>query len=165
MLLTRVMTASEPWIIDEPDLLIFITGDHLRAALLRQAAGRYGPGSPSSPEGSVKTTSLGSSLVWHMNTSQILVYQAIRDWSAISSFFLNEIKHFLFVEVRILSEQSYAAEQLQLVQGEMFISIYRCWSKQGGYQATGLHITMEEADAWLAKLEAGQDVEPPECHA
>ncbi len=33
------------------------------------------------------------------------------------------------------------------------------------YQATGLHITMEEADAWLAKLEAGQDVEPPECHA
>lgn len=33
------------------------------------------------------------------------------------------------------------------------------------YQATGLHVAMEEADAWLAKLEAGQDVEPPECHA
>jgi len=33
------------------------------------------------------------------------------------------------------------------------------------YQATGLHVTMEEADAWLAKLEAGQEVEPPECHA
>jgi len=32
------------------------------------------------------------------------------------------------------------------------------------YQATGQHVTMEEADAWLAKLEAGQDVEPPECH-
>jgi predicted transcriptional regulator len=32
------------------------------------------------------------------------------------------------------------------------------------YQATGLHVTLEEADAWLAKLEAGQDVEPPECH-
>ena len=32
------------------------------------------------------------------------------------------------------------------------------------YQATGLHATFEEADAWLAKLEAGQDVEPPECH-
>ena len=33
------------------------------------------------------------------------------------------------------------------------------------YQATGLHVTLEEADAWLAKLEAGQDVEPPPCHA
>lgn len=32
------------------------------------------------------------------------------------------------------------------------------------YQMTGLHVTLEEADAWLAKLEAGQDVEPPECH-
>ena len=32
------------------------------------------------------------------------------------------------------------------------------------YQATGLHATFEEADAWLAKLETGQDVEPPECH-
>lgn len=32
------------------------------------------------------------------------------------------------------------------------------------YRATGLHITAEEADAWLAKLQAGQDAEPPECH-
>jgi predicted transcriptional regulator len=32
------------------------------------------------------------------------------------------------------------------------------------YQATGLHITGEEADAWLARLEAGEDAEPPECH-
>jgi len=32
------------------------------------------------------------------------------------------------------------------------------------YQANGLHVTLEEADAWLAKLEEGQDVEPPECH-
>lgn len=32
------------------------------------------------------------------------------------------------------------------------------------YQATGQHVTMEEADDWLAKLEAGDDVEPPECH-
>jgi predicted transcriptional regulator len=32
------------------------------------------------------------------------------------------------------------------------------------YQATGRHVTLDEADAWLAKLEAGQDVEPPECH-
>lgn len=32
------------------------------------------------------------------------------------------------------------------------------------YQATGLHATAEEVDAWLAKLEAGEDAEPPECH-
>lgn len=37
----------------------------------------------------------------------------------------------------------------------------RAWEQ---YQATGEHVTKEEADAWLAKLEAGQDVEPPECH-
>lgn len=32
------------------------------------------------------------------------------------------------------------------------------------YQATGLHATAEEVDAWLARLEAGEDVPPPECH-
>jgi predicted transcriptional regulator len=32
------------------------------------------------------------------------------------------------------------------------------------YQATGLHVTAEEADAWLARLEAGEDAEAPECH-
>lgn len=32
------------------------------------------------------------------------------------------------------------------------------------YRTTGLHVTAEEADAWLAKLEQGNDVEPPECH-
>lgn len=37
----------------------------------------------------------------------------------------------------------------------------RAWNE---YQATGLHVTTEEADAWLTKLEAGQDVAPPECH-
>ncbi|PWR20856.1 CopG family ribbon-helix-helix protein [Zavarzinia compransoris] len=30
------------------------------------------------------------------------------------------------------------------------------------YQRTGLHLTIEEADAWLAKLEAGDDAERPE---
>jgi predicted transcriptional regulator len=29
---------------------------------------------------------------------------------------------------------------------------------------TGLHVTAQEADAWLAELEAGNDVEPPKCH-
>ena len=32
------------------------------------------------------------------------------------------------------------------------------------YMRTGLHVTAEEADAWLAELEAGNDTEPPECH-
>lgn len=32
------------------------------------------------------------------------------------------------------------------------------------FQATGLHATEAEADAWMARLEAGEDVAPPECH-
>jgi len=32
------------------------------------------------------------------------------------------------------------------------------------YQATGLHLTAEEADAWLDRLEAGEQVDPPPCH-
>lgn len=32
------------------------------------------------------------------------------------------------------------------------------------YQQNGLHLTLEEADAWLEKLEAGEDPEQPECH-
>jgi len=35
------------------------------------------------------------------------------------------------------------------------------WSE---YQATGRHVTQKEADAWLRRLEAGEDVEPPEPH-
>lgn len=35
------------------------------------------------------------------------------------------------------------------------------WSE---YRETGLFVTMEEADTWLARLEAGKDMEPPECH-
>ena len=32
------------------------------------------------------------------------------------------------------------------------------------YQTTGVHLTAEEADAWLAKLERGEDAPVPECH-
>lgn len=32
------------------------------------------------------------------------------------------------------------------------------------YRTTGLHVTADEADAWLAQLEQGNDIEPPECH-
>lgn len=37
----------------------------------------------------------------------------------------------------------------------------KAWNE---YQANGLHATLEEADACFEKLEAGQDIEPPECH-
>lgn len=37
----------------------------------------------------------------------------------------------------------------------------RAWNE---YQVTGLHVTLKEADTWLAQLEAGQDVDPPLCH-
>jgi len=33
------------------------------------------------------------------------------------------------------------------------------------YQTTGRHLTQEEADTWLAKLEAGKDAPPPKCRA
>ena len=32
------------------------------------------------------------------------------------------------------------------------------------FRTTGLHVTAVEADAWLAELEQGTDIEPPECH-
>jgi predicted transcriptional regulator len=32
------------------------------------------------------------------------------------------------------------------------------------YQATGLHVTFEEADTWLSKLEAGKNSAAPKCH-
>ena len=32
------------------------------------------------------------------------------------------------------------------------------------YRTTGLHATSDEADAWLAELEQGNDIEPPACH-
>ena len=32
------------------------------------------------------------------------------------------------------------------------------------YRSTGLHVRADEADAWLAQLEQGNDIEPPECH-
>jgi len=33
------------------------------------------------------------------------------------------------------------------------------------YRATGRHVTGEDADAWLARLEAGEDTDPPECRS
>lgn len=33
------------------------------------------------------------------------------------------------------------------------------------FRTTGLHLTQKEADAWLAKLEEGRDIDPPPCHS
>ena len=33
------------------------------------------------------------------------------------------------------------------------------------YQVNGLHVTHEEADNWLSKLEAGQAIASPTCHS
>ena len=33
------------------------------------------------------------------------------------------------------------------------------------FQGSGLHLSAEEADAWLAKLAAGGEAEVPECHS
>ena len=38
----------------------------------------------------------------------------------------------------------------------------RAWED---YRATGLHVTADAADVWLAQLEQGNDIEPPECHS
>ncbi len=32
------------------------------------------------------------------------------------------------------------------------------------FKETGQHVTMDEVDAWLQKLETGKNVNPPECH-
>ena len=32
------------------------------------------------------------------------------------------------------------------------------------YEASGFHVTAEEADAWLARLEAGEEAAPPPAH-
>jgi predicted transcriptional regulator len=55
-------------------------------------------------------------------------------------------------------EQYVAREERQEQQRQ---EAYAAWQE---YRTTGLHVTAEEADAWLAKLEAGEDMDPPACH-
>jgi len=46
-------------------------------------------------------------------------------------------------------------------QGALRASAIAAWE---AYRATRLHVTGEEADVWLARLEAGEDAPPPNCH-
>ncbi len=40
-------------------------------------------------------------------------------------------------------------------------TLFAAWAD---FEATGQHVTAEEADFWLAKLEEGEDAELPESH-
>ena len=33
------------------------------------------------------------------------------------------------------------------------------------FRATGQHVTADQADAWLAQLEEGYDIDPPSCRS
>ncbi|MBK7000199.1 MAG: ribbon-helix-helix protein, CopG family [Rhodoferax sp.] len=33
------------------------------------------------------------------------------------------------------------------------------------YRTTGLHVSSDEADVWLSRLEQGNDTDPPQCHS
>jgi predicted transcriptional regulator len=39
--------------------------------------------------------------------------------------------------------------------------VVNAWTE---YQTTGQHLTAAEVDAWLVRLEAGEDAEPPSPH-
>ena len=51
--------------------------------------------------------------------------------------------------------------QRQAIRERLRQDAYAAWNH---YQTTGLHLTEEEVDAWLCKLENGENVEPPACH-
>lgn len=52
--------------------------------------------------------------------------------------------------------------ELREAQERLRQSAIGVWSD---FRSNGVHVTLSEADVWLAKLEAGKDVELPECHA
>ncbi|KPH77522.1 CopG family ribbon-helix-helix protein [Bosea vaviloviae] len=69
---------------------------------------------------------------------------------------------------RLASTRQLSAESLVREAIEQYVSreetrqqAVTAWDE---YQATGLHATAEETDAWLAKLEDGEDAVPPACH-
>lgn len=70
---------------------------------------------------------------------------------------------------RLASTKQLSAESLIREAIEQYVTreetrqqVVTAWDE---YRATGLHATAEEADAWLAKLEDGEDAAPPACHA
>lgn len=67
--------------------------------------------------------------------------------------------------------KAYDIEKPHLSDIRAFMSVERETLRQDAlcawddYQVDGLHLTLEEADAWLIALALGADVEPPKCHA
>ena len=39
-----------------------------------------------------------------------------------------------------------------------------CVAASKHFKQTGLHLTHEEVNVWLKKLEAGENIDPPACH-
>jgi predicted transcriptional regulator len=73
---------------------------------------------------------------------------------------------------RLADARQQAPEELMRKAIERYVAIEEdreqlnrdCEAAWEEYQATGLHVTAEEANAWLAKLAAGEDAEPPVPH-
>jgi predicted transcriptional regulator len=53
------------------------------------------------------------------------------------------------------------ATDRQQIRDQLLKDALSVWSD---YQAAGLHLTEEEADAWLTKLEAGTNEKAPKPH-
>jgi predicted transcriptional regulator len=76
---------------------------------------------------------------------------------------LAELAHRRNVGTERLAQEAIAeyldrAERLEAVRQDTLAA----WSE---FEATGLYATDEEADAWLARLENGEDAEPPASHS
>jgi len=72
---------------------------------------------------------------------------------------LAEVRHQTMEQVLHDAVEQYAAREER--REEFLRAGQAAWDD---YQATGLHATGEEVDAWLARIEAGEDVPPPACH-
>jgi hypothetical protein len=62
---------------------------------------------------------------------------------------------------RLLHRIALAAEERSRKQEALRNELLADWEH---YQATGLHLEVDEVDGWLAQLAAGEDVEPPVLH-
>ena len=63
--------------------------------------------------------------------------------------------HWMMLEaIRQFADREEAREQLR----------HEAIARWEIYRQTGLHVTAQEADAWLAKLERGVDAQPPRSH-
>ena len=64
-------------------------------------------------------------------------------------------------EQLIMAEAVHQLAVREQMRGSLWQAGHAAWQQ---YQETGLHLTMEEMDSWMAKLEAGEDAELPKCH-